>query len=568
MLLELNIKNFALIENLSINFDNGLNILSGETGAGKSILIDAINYVLGAKFSKDLIRTGEQKTFVEAIFSIENDRTIKILNEYEIETEDLVIISRETFQNGKSIAKVNGKSLLLSHLKGITETLIDIHGQHENQNLLDTTKHIEYLDDFGGNELNEYMNKFFDYYEKLKQINHKIHNLQDKTKDKDKTVDIIMYQIEEIENAKLIPNEDEKLQEKYFLMSNSEKISEALNECYSILYEGNENNNSVSDSLSFIIKSLRGVEKNAKEISDTAQGIEDIYYNLEQYINNIRNIKENIYFDENELETINQRIYTINDLKKKYGVTINDILKYKEKIQIDYEEILNSTVIIDNLNKEYEDNKKVLLGISKEIHNIRCEAAQKLECGVMNELKDIGMEKSIFKINVNYCDVFYENGCDKVLFMISTNPGEPLKPLEKIASGGELSRIMLALKSVFVDKDKIATVIFDEIDTGISGRIAQRVAEKMYLISKKHQVFCITHLPQIACLSDTHYLVNKKIIKNKTYTMIEKLNEKEKEEEIARMIGGSLVTNLTLENSRELIKIANFKKNDVCSKIK
>lgn len=563
MLLQLNIKNFALIEDLTVSFDKGFNVLSGETGAGKSILIDAINFVLGSKFNKDLIRTGENKTFVEAIFTVENPKTIEILKELEIELEDLIIVSRETFQTGKSIAKVNGKSILLSTLKLISSTLLDIHGQHENQNLLMPENHIFYVDYYGEDNIKKILYNYKEKYNKLNILQNKMSELLGKDGEREKLLDFLKYQIDEINTANLKENEEEELEEKYKMLSNAEKISKTLKDCYMNLYSGGEDAASIYDSLGIVIKELALLQSNLPKVKEICDSLQDAYYNIEGSIEQIRGIKDNIYYDEKELEFINSRIYQINGFKKKYGKSVKEIINYKDKIKSQYEELVNSSEIIENLKKEKNRLKEELKIEGEKLHSERCKIAQNLEIKIKNELDFVGLQKSVFKINVELEDKFTHSGMDKVQFSISTNPGEPLKPLEKVVSGGELSRIMLALKTVFVDKDQIPTVIFDEIDTGISGRIAQAVAEKMYSISKKHQVFCVTHLPQIACISDVHYWVSKEIKNEKTYTRVKKMNKEEKEYEIAKMIGGSEVTRLTLEHAKELINMADSKKTEL-----
>ena len=560
MLLQLNIKNFALIENLSISFNEGFNVFSGETGAGKSILIDAINYVIGSKFTKDLIRTGENKTFVEAVFTIENDKTYEVLKELFIEYEDLIIIERETFQSGKSIIKVNGKSMIVSNLKKLTATLLDIHGQHENQNMLDPLSHIHYLDYFGHDIIKVALENYKLVYESYLEIKNKITSLAGIQGETDKISDFIKYQIDEINNAKLIVGEDEELQKRFLVLSNAEKISGILNNSHNLLYNGTENNPPIYDTMGTIIREFRAIENNHEDLKTIEKELEDIYYSLESLIEEIRKFKDNIYFDEGELEEINQRVFQISGLKKKYGKGIKEILEYKDKISIQFEELVNRTEIIEKLRKEQEILSFEMKKQAENIHSIRCDISRQLEQRIKKELSYIGLEKSTFAINIEITDKFMINGFDKVQFFISTNPGEPVKPLEKVVSGGELSRIMLALKTVFVDKDNIPTVIFDEIDTGISGRIAQRVSEKMYSISINHQVFCVTHLPQIASMSDTHYCVAKETKNEKTYTNVKMLNSSEKEFEVAKMIGGAEVTNITMENSKELISKCDTKK--------
>lgn len=563
MLLQLNIKNFALIESLTINFEKGFNVLTGETGAGKSILIDAINYVLGEKFNKGLIRTGENRTFVEAIFDMENSNTLEMLKALEMPSDELLIVSRETFKSGKSIVKVNGKSILISDIKKISSTLINIHGQHQNQELLNPSKHINYLDEFGEELLKASLIEYKENYKKLLQIDEKIKEFGIDDGEKEKLVDFLKYQIDEIENAKLKTNEDVELEEQYTILNNAEKIAKSLAKSYNILYASNDNYMSIYDSLNTVIRELRSVEGHMAKVKDIADSLEECYFNIEQNVSEIRNIESTVVYNKDELEFINSRIFEIDSLKRKYGATIEEILEYKLKIENQYEEMINSSKIIEQLKKEKFNLMNTLKQQAKVIHDIRVDVSKKLEKKIKEELDYVGLEKSILKISIDFQEEFYANGCDKVQFLISTNPGEPLKPLEKIVSGGELSRIMLSLKTVFLDKDKIPSVIFDEIDTGISGRVAQRVAEKMYLISRGHQVFCVTHLPQIASMSDNHFLVSKNVKDEKTYTNIECITNKQKQHEIARMIGGSEITQLTLKNSMEMVNMALKRKKEL-----
>lgn len=563
MLLQLNIKNFALIESLTINFEKGFNVLTGETGAGKSILIDAINYVLGEKFNKGLIRTGENRTFVEAIFDMENSNTLEMLKALEMPSDELLIVSRETFKSGKSIVKVNGKSILISDIKKISSTLINIHGQHQNQELLNPSKHINYLDEFGEELLNTSLIEYKENYKKLLQIDEKIKGFGMDDGEKEKLVDFLKYQIDEIENSKLKTNEDTELEEQYTILNNAEKIAKSLAKSYNILYASNDNYMSIYDSLNTVIRELRSVEGHMAKVKDIADSLEECYFNIEQNVSEIRNIENSVVYNKDELEFINSRIFEIDSLKRKYGATIEEILEYKLKIENQYEEMINSSKIIEQLKKEKFNLMNTLKQQAEVIHHIRVDVSKKLEKKIKEELDYVGLEKSILKISIDFQEEFYANGCDKVQFLISTNPGEPLKPLEKIVSGGELSRIMLSLKTVFLDKDKIPSVIFDEIDTGISGRVAQRVAEKMYLISRGHQVFCVTHLPQIASMSDNHFLVSKNVKDEKTYTNIECITNKQKQHEIARMIGGSEITQLTLKNSMEMVNMALKRKKEL-----
>ena len=561
MLVVLNIKNFALIQELSVEFGAGFNILSGETGAGKSILIDTIDYVLGGKFSKDLIRYGEDKTYVEAIFDIENDEIYTLLNDLNIEADELLVVSRETTISGKSIIKVNGKTIVLSQLKKIREKLLDIHGQHQNQSLLSKGTHILYLDEYNSENISPLLEQFEIFRSRHSEIEDKINELKG-NEDREKLLDYIKFQIDDIEKAKLKPGEEEDLREQYNVLANAEKISSSLINSYNYL-NNNPQGNSVLELLSKVISELSHSEVHLEKIKDKRVQVEEAYYLLEESTRDIRDIANEVYYDENELAAINERIYEISLYKKKYGNSIDEILQFLEKLKNQYDEFINSEEIILKLKKELSVIEKEMKDIGLKLHEFRCMSAKDLEVRIKEELSYVGLEKAIINIDVNLSEEANSRGYDDVQFLISANPGEPLKPLEKVLSGGELSRIMLALKCVFVDKDKIPTLIFDEIDTGISGAIGKRVGEKMYQVSIKHQVLCITHLPQIAALSDNHYFVSKKVENGKTFTQIRMLNEEDKVCEIAKMIGGDNLSDVAIDNSREMVKLADIKKKEI-----
>lgn len=561
MLIQLNIKNFALIEEIKVEFDDGFNILSGETGAGKSILIDAIDYVLGGKFSKSLIRTGEEKTFVEAIFSIDNEFVKKELDELDIEYEDIIIISREYTISGKSIIKVNGRSLIISQLKKIREKILDIHGQHQNQTLLDRGSHIIYLDNFIGEKIKEPLKKFNELRERLNEIKAKISKING-NEDREKLIDYTKFQIDDIKKGNLRVGEEEELKEEFNYLSNAEKINNSLKlSCELLNYR--DDGNSVLESLSRVISELSSVEKNSQVIGEKKAVIEEAYYNIEEVSRELRDIAEDTVYDENKLEKINERIYEINGYKKKYGNTIEEVIEYFNKLKENYNELVNAAEILKELEEEEKHVLNEMKTVGDTIHKIREKFSEILKESLLKELAYVGLEKSTMEIQVKLCENYNERGFDEVSFLISTNTGEPVKPLEKVLSGGELSRIMLAFKCVFADKDGISTLIFDEIDTGVSGAVAQRIGEKMYQVSLNHQVLCITHLPQIAILSDHHYFVSKSIKDNKTFTNIKILNKDEKIHQVATMLGGNEVTKATYENVKEMLKLSENKKNEI-----
>lgn len=549
MLIQLNVKNFALIDQLELFFDRGFTILTGETGAGKSILIDSINYVLGEKFSKDFIRTGEDRTYVEAIFTLE-DNAKKILDLNGIEYEDKIIFYRESYANGRNNARINGKSVLISVMKEVGKELLDIHGQHNNQNLLDSSKHMDYLDSFidlsGMKEFLAYQEE----YKNLGMLKEKLANLLGKS-DREKLLDYLKFQLEDIEKAKLREDEELELTEKFSMINNSEKISTGLTTAHELL--SNEENG-ILEHLSIAIKSLKGIEKVYEKVKGSVENMEGAYYSLEETFRELTDYMDSVYYDQDELNEINERLYLYSSYKKKYGPEVQDVLDYYEKIKIEYEEIINAEELIEATKAAIEDAKAKLRILGKSLHKKRVDGGKTLSKKINDELKFVGLEKADFEVQVSETEHIYSTGIDEVNFMISTNKGEPKKPLEKIVSGGELSRIMLSMKVAFIDKDKTPSVIFDEIDTGISGRIAEAVGEKMYSLSHGFQVFCVTHLPQIAAFSDNHLVVEKMEDKNRTFTKVSKADTKGKIEELAKMIGGSTISLVTTKNAEDIVQ--------------
>ncbi|MGL4761512.1 MAG: DNA repair protein RecN [Sarcina sp.] len=563
MLLQISIENFALIESVSLDFKDGFNILSGETGAGKSILIDSINYVLGSKFNKDLIRIGADKTFVEGVFSVDNNLKLKeILEELTVEYDDVLIISRESSSNGKNISKVNGKSLILSDIRRITSRLVDIHGQHNNQNLLNREMHIYYLDSFCGDGFNGKLKKYQLEYENLKAIDRKIFELSKEGKN-EKLIDYLEFQLKEIKAVNLRIGEEDELRERFNILSNSEKIGNALSSSYGKLSGEGAGGQSIIDTMSDINKDLASVEIHSKKIEEINTRLSSVYYELEEIARELSDENSNITFNDSELDEINSRLYQIASIERKYGESEEAVLKYAKDLEIQLSEMLDCEKIIEELNEKKKQHIIKLDTIAMKLHGIRSKAAIALRDSVKAEFEYIGLGKCIFEVEVALDNNFNDLGKDNVQFLISTNPGQPIKPMEKIVSGGELSRIMLALKAVFIDKDNIPTVVFDEIDTGISGQIAQSVAEKMYEISLKHQVFCISHLPQIASMSDNHYFVSKDISDGKTFSRVEKVDTEKKITEIAKMLGGVKLTESTIANAREMVVLTENKKIEI-----
>lgn len=547
MLNKMRIEKFALIDNMDLEFKNGFTVISGETGSGKSILIDAICFILGFKFSKSIVRNGEDKTSVEAIFDIYHEKINEILNENGIEIEDYLFIRREGYVNGKSIVRINGHVVTNNTLKLISKYLMDIHTQHQNYELLNNAKHINYLDKYIGKKID--FKNYLDVFREWNEIRYKINEIKNNDLN-DSYIEYVKFQINELTSAKLIIGEDYELEEKIKLLNNSEKISKTLNfSLDSLIYREQF---AINSELINIIKSIRMID--LKDLNEISNKLEGIYYDLESISEDIKAICDKTHFDVNEFDSINARIYKINALKKKFNkMNVEELVKYNEELQLYLDNVLNQERVLKDYEKiEYEKRKQLKIEADK-ITEIRKKYAKMIENEIVNELNYMGMENIIFKINIEKDKDFTQTGNDNVNFFISTNKGEPLKDLSKVVSGGELSRIMLALKIVFLGNEPISGIIFDEIDIGVSGKIAQKVGEKMYSLSKRCQVFCITHLAQIASLSDNHYVVSKKIENDKTYSHIKMIGDEEKVSEIAKMIGGESITEGAFISAKELI---------------
>ncbi|AGB18926.1 DNA repair protein RecN [Thermoanaerobacterium thermosaccharolyticum] len=567
MILALSIKNIALIEEAEIKFEDGLNILTGETGAGKSIVIDSMMLLLGGRANKDIIRNGTQKATVEGIFLINSHRNLihNILDEagIEYEEDDTLIISRDITENGRNYCRVNGRIVPLSFLNKLGTYLVDILGQHEHQFLLDNSKHMSILDNFQDKDFFRIKNMIKDLLEKYNSLNNKLKEFNLDDKEKISRIDLLKYQINEIESANIKPGEEDDLIEKRNILMNSEKLFNYMNESYNLLYKGIEDNTSIVDNLSTVLKNLDTSFRIDKKLEKLKDMVESVLYTLEDCSLQIRDYVENIDFNADNLNEIEKRLDLLNNLKRKYGRTIEEIIKYKEEKNDELLKLLNAEKEINKLNEKKEKIMAKIKELSDELHLKRRNVADFLEKKISTVLSELNMPNTIFKVDIRKKDVPNENGMDDVEFLISTNIGEPLKPLEKIASGGELSRIMLALKTILADFDGISTLIFDEVDTGISGKAAQAVAEKIALISRNHQVICVTHLPQITSMADAHYKITKEVNKDKTYIKIEKLNYEGKIKELSRIISGSIMTDTTYNHSKELIDLAQKYKNSI-----
>ncbi len=537
MILSLHIKNIGIIEDLSVDLNNGLNVLTGETGAGKTLIIDSLQIISGGRFSKEMIRKGETNSFVElCMYNPESEYAV----------DGNIIVSREININGKNMCKINGRMVTVNELKEFMMNFIEIHGQNDNQTILDTKSHIKYLDGFIFNELREKKEEYVKLYDRYIEIKNELKMNYGDDKERQRKLDLLKYQMDEIEEANLKIHEEEELEEKRKIFLNSEKISENLIEADTLLSEN------TIDSLSMVIRALEKIENIDKKYEKASTELKNSYYELQELARDINNYKEDIYFDEEERNYVEERLDLIYSLKRKYGNDIPEILKYKEDIKEEINHIENLDIYNQKLKNELNIVKEKLNQLGRKISNIRKKGADKLSTKINNELEDLEMKNAKINVKVQYMEEeFYKNGKDIVKFYITTNLGEDEKELSKIASGGEMSRTMLAIKKVLADTDNMPILIFDEIDTGISGKAANSVANKLKAISKKHQVICISHLPNIAANADYNYFISKDVNGERTKTKIKQLEEEEIIKEIARISSGE-INEITLKYAYEL----------------
>lgn len=565
MLQKLSIQNIAIIEKVSIDFSGGLNVLTGETGAGKSIIIDSLNAILGERTSKELIRRSANKAFVEALFSIENHLFSDLFVDYGIDPEEdgMLLLQREFYSTGKNICRINGRMVTVSILKAFGDRLVDVHGQHDNQSLLFTEKHIDLLDNFAGSKLRELHEQYLSNLQQYKSIVARIKELSTSPSERERRMDILRFQIEEISKAKLIPNEDAALLSQRTLLSNSERIKTTLASIYDAIYGGTKEKQTAYDIMRSAIKELSSITSLGAIYTEVSDKLSEISYLLEDVVDLIRKAESETDFSPEDLESIDERIDTLVRLKKKYGKTIEEILAFYAGISKELNDMENNDSLLLSLQDQLQTCDKSLFAAAKDVHASRVTAAQLLEKKITSELHDLEIKNAQFKVQLAFDDSqedgmrnFNRYGLSRAEFLISTNAGEPLKPLAKIASGGEMSRIMLAIKSILAKIDMIGTLIFDEIDTGISGRAAQKVANKLAYLSSAHQVICITHLPHIAAMADAHYLIEKSERGGHTFTDVKRLEAEALKAEIARIIGGSHQTDLTLRHAEEMLHLA------------
>ena len=537
MITNLHIKNIGIIDDLDINLNKGMNVLTGETGAGKSLIIDSLGVICGGRFSKEMIRKGENHSYVELCIYAPND-----INS----VDNNIIVTREIYSNGRNLCKINGRLVTVTELKNFMSNYIEIHGQNDNQQILDSRTHIKYLDNFSGDKLIGLKLEYKEKYLRYNEIKRELRNNYGDEKEKQRKLDLLKYQLNEIRETKLKNGEEEKLEERRKIIVNSEKIAKNLSEADNAIGE-----NTV-DVIGSAIRALEKIEEIDAKYSDTISSLRDVYYQIQEISRDISGYMEDVEFDEQEREEIETRLDIIDNLKRKYGNNIDEILKYADEIDEEIRKIENADEYNQKLRLEQEKLEHEMNLIAEKISEIRKENAQKLNEKINQELVDLEMQNAKINIKVEYkVNEFFENGKDQVEIFIKTNVGENENKLAQIASGGEMSRIMLAIKKVLAEVDRMPIMIFDEIDTGISGKAAKSVANKLKTISKNHQVLCISHLAPIAAIADYNYFISKKVQNERTSTEIKLLDEQEVLYEIARISSGE-VNEVTLKYASEL----------------
>ena len=559
MLISLHVKNLALIQETEVNFAEGLNILSGETGAGKSIIIGSINLALGARADKDMIRNGAEYALVELVFQVTDQELLEQIHALEIPVEeDGIIIIQRKIQPNRSICKIGGETATTRQLKDLSEVLIDIHGQHEHQSLLYKKNHMEILDSFAGEELARLK-------QDLKQKYHTYTALQKEIEEtgmdeglRAKELSLAEFEYQEIAEAALHVGEDDELETSYRRMSNSRQIVEAASRAYQLTGDGEDQ--TAADAVGRAVRELRSIEEYDDNAKSLVAELEQIDGLLNDFNRNIAEYLSDMEFDSEVFAQTQERLNLLNHLKLKYGGTIEAVLEYQQQQAQRIEKLQNMDAYREQLVHKLAGQKEELERLCSKISAIRQKEAKKLAGDMVKALTDLNFLEVKFEIQVRHKEEYAANGYDDVEFMISTNPGEPMKSLGSVASGGELSRIMLAIKTVLASRDRIPTMIFDEIDTGISGKTAWKVSEKLGALSRSHQIICITHLPQIAAMADAHYRIAKQAVNQKTETGITRLPQEEVVEELARMLGGETITDTVRENARELLHTAALKK--------
>ncbi|MFB9770572.1 DNA repair protein RecN [Lactiplantibacillus modestisalitolerans] len=562
MLQELSITNFAIIEHLDIAFENGMTVLTGETGAGKSIIIDAVGLLAGGRGSQEFIRTGTDKAVLQGMFILPADGvTAKLLDEAGIEHADnTVILQREIAKSGRNTCRINGMLVNTTTLKKIGETIVDIHGQNEHQELMQPEKHLGLLDEFANKQIHELRARYRQQYQTYRQLSQELRQKNDNEKEWAQRLDMLNFQVEEIAAAQVKVGEEADLTAERDRLDNYQMINQALQQSYALLSADEETSGAV-DMVGTAMNALEPIANLDPAFNEILVNVKNAFYGLQDAAGQISNQLDLQEFDEGRLDEIEQRLDVLSQLKRKYGDSEQQILDYYQKIAAELEKMTDSEENSEDLAQRVSDQKAALLKTGEALSDQRRKSAKSLQRQIHQELKDLYMDKAVFEVRFKPTNgQIYRSGLDNVEFYIQTNPGERMRPLAKIASGGELSRMMLALKTIFSESQGITSIIFDEVDTGVSGRVAQAIAEKINGIAKFSQVLCITHLPQVAAMSDHHYFIAKKIKANRTKTSVMKLDQPARVQELARMLAGTKVTKLSMEHAEELLRLAGEEK--------
>lgn len=556
MLQELSIKNFAIIDTLQISFEQGMTVLTGETGAGKSIIIDAVGLLAGGRGSADFIRHGEDKTVIQGLFQMpESSQLASLMEEYGISYEpDQILLQRELSSSGKNVARVNGTIVTVSVLREIAAHLIDIHGQNEHQELMNPAKHLDLLDQFGDSELGRLIASYQDTYQTFIGVKQERDRLLLDEQQNIQRIDLLTFQISEIESANLQNDaEEEALIEERNLLANYQRILQGLTTLYNAL-EGEDGNG--LDQIGVGLGAIERIESLSPTYQDLTKRISEAYFQLQDVATTVRDEIDEMTYDEARLNEIEVRLELLKQLKRKYGSSIEEIKDYYEKISLELDMISNKESYLEKLAKRYEAAEIDLYAKGRQLKTKRQKIAHNLETEIQEQLKALYMEKATFYVVFEEEEVIHPDGLNALEFYIAPNVGEPPKPLAKIASGGELSRMMLAMKAIFTQNQEITSIIFDEVDTGVSGRVAQAIANKIHLVSEHSQVLCITHLPQVAAIADNHFYIEKDVVEERTFTHVFKIVGKKRTNEVARMLAGTEITELSLAHAEELLDLA------------
>lgn len=551
MLLEISIKNFAIIEEISLTFENGMTVLTGETGAGKSIIIDAMNLMLGARASLDVIRHGANKAEIEGLFSVgENVALTQILEENGIEVTEELIIRREILQNGRSIGRINGQMVNLTTLRAVGQYLVDIHGQHDQEELMKPNMHIRMLDEFGDSQFASVKKHYQDLFEHYRRLRKRVLTKQKNEQEHKARIEMLEFQIAEIEAAALKSGEDQALNQKRDKLLNHKHIADTLTNAYVMLDD--EEFSSLSNIRS-AMNDLMTLEEFDADYKDMSSNVSEAYYILEEVTKQLSDVIDELDFDAGSLQQIEARLEVIHSITRKYGGSVDDVLDYYENITKEYNLLTGNDESSDDMEKDLKRLEKELIVAAENLSQERHQLAKNLEAEIKQELADLYMEKADFQVQFSK-GKFNRDGNEAIEFYISTNPGEGFKPLVKVASGGEISRLMLAIKSAFSRKEDKTSIVFDEVDTGVSGRVAQAIAQKIYKIGSHGQVLAISHLPQVIAIADYQFFIEKRSDENTTVSTVRLLSEEERVEEIAKMLAGSDITEMAREQARELLK--------------